>query len=202
MAMIYLYVACLIIGGILLGGSLLLGALHADADGDHDADHDGDHGGDHDAEQAHDGADAAGIWLPFFSMRFWVFSLTFFGLCGTLLTFLQIGPLATGAVALAVGVACGTGAAYVVHRLGKIEATGDVPTEAEFVGAVGEVLVGVAPGKRGKVRVEIRNHAIDLVAVTTGDETVAMGGQVLVVEYDNDVATVTRTPLATGGAEG
>ncbi len=193
--MIYIYLACLIIGGILLGGSLLLGALHADADGDSDVDGDADHdvGADHDAD--HD-VDATGIWLPFFSVRFWVFNLTFFGLCGTLLTIMQVGFIVTGLVSLLVGMVCGTGAAFIVHRLGRTDVTGDIASSAEFIGVVGKVLVTVAPGRRGKIRVEVRSNMVDLVAKTSDDETLDAGSKVLVVEFEDNVALVTRAVVA------
>lgn len=210
--MIFVYLAFLIVGGILLGGSLLLGAMHADADhdagadghvdadGDADADADSDadahvdadghaeadHSGDH-------GTDAAGIWLPFLSLRFWVFASCFFGLCGTLLTVIGVGPVVTALVSIVVGLLCGTAAAWVVHRLSKLESTGDVPTSAEFVGAMGTVLVEVDDDSRGKVRVSIRDQQVDLVAETSDEAPLKAGQKVLVVEYKDGVAVVTKS---------
>ena len=215
MEMLYVYLICLVVGGIVLGGSLLLGAIHgsADADGDAgaDADHDVDAGADADADAGadadhdaggegseagdHGGADATGLWLPFLSVRFWVFTLCFFGLSGTLLTLAGSGPLLTPLLAAAVGLVCGTGAAWAVHQLGKTGTLGHVAGDRDFVGAVGTVLVSVGPGSRGKVRVQIQGQAVDLVATTADDERLAVGAQALVVEVVDDVATVTRAPL-------
>jgi hypothetical protein len=212
--MIFIYLAFLIVGGILLGGSLLLGAMHADADHDAhleadgnvdaeagdgadahvDADSDAEahaeaeHGGDHEAS-----ADAAGIWLPFMSLRFWVFTACFFGLCGTLLTVIGVGTVVTAVVSIAVGLLCGTAAAFVVHRLSRLEATGDVPTSKEFVGAVGTVLVEVDNDSRGKVRVSIREQQVDLVAETSDEAPLKAGQKVLVVDYKDGVAVVTKS---------
>ena len=214
--MIFVYLAFLIVGGILLGGSLLLGAFHADADSDAhveadghvDADGGGDAGGDADGDGDADGhveadhagsaehgadADAAGIWLPFFSLRFWVFASCFFGLSGTLLTAIDIGVVATAIISVVVGLFCGFAAAWIVHRLGRLEATGDVPTSAEFVGAQGTVLVEVAPDSRGKVRVSIREQEVDLVATTSDEGPIASGRKVLIVEYEDGVAVVTKS---------
>lgn len=203
--MIFIYVACLIIGGVLLLGSLVLGAIHADADADHDvevdasADVDGDVDAsvdaDHDAD--HDGdIDATGIWLPFLSLRFWVFTLSFFGLCGTLLTIIGTHSIITGGISVVIGLLCGTGAACVVHLLGKKDSSGDVATSSEFIGTVGEVLVTVKPGGRGKVRLSIRDTAVDVLATTSDDEILKSGQKVLVVEYEGDVASVTKAPLS------
>lgn len=196
--MLFIYLAFLIIGGILLGGSLLLGAMHADAD--HDAqletdahvDADGEaeaeHGADHEG-----GADAAGIWLPFVSLRFWVFTSCFFGLCGTLLTVIGVGAGVTAVVSIAVGLLCGTAAAWVVHRLSRLESSGDVPTSAEFVGAVGTVLVEVDNDSRGKVRISIRDQQVDLVAETSDEAPLKAGQKVLVVDYKDGIAVVTKS---------
>ena len=139
--MLYVYLACLIIGGILLVASLLAGAIQSDADADVDADIDADVDADvdadidadvdadvdadidhdvdadHAADHSHD-VDAAGFWLPFLSVRFWVFGLSFFGLCGTLLTVIDHGPIVTPIVSVLVGLFCGTVAAYVVPSTG------------------------------------------------------------------------------------
>ena len=48
--------------------------------------------------------DAAAVWLPFLSMRFWVFGSAFFGLFGTLATLLG---LTTAGVTLGASIAVG-----------------------------------------------------------------------------------------------
>jgi hypothetical protein len=195
--MVYVYLACLVIGGVVLLGSLLLGSGDHDADGDADADGDGDVHveGDHDGAD-HGVGDAAGLWLPFFSVRFWVFGLCFFGLCGTLLTFVQAGAMVTPVVSGLVGLGCGTGAAYVVRRLGAPDRQGGVVNTNDFVGLVATVLVPVGGGSRGKVRVSVKEQHVDLIA-TTGDEVTYHAGQpVLIVEYDDHQVTVTQPPLA------
>lgn len=218
--MIFIYISCLVVGMVLLGGSLLLGAIHGDADADHDvdadadadmdidadadadidADADGDLDADHDADHGsgsgHDAVvDAAGIWLPFLSLRFWVFTLCFFGLCGTLLTMIQSGTILTGVVSSIVGLLCGTTAAFVVHRLGRMEATGDVPTKVEYIGKLADVLVEVAPESKGKIRLSVRNHKVDLIATTCDEEPLVSGKKALVVEFEDHVAVITKAPF-------
>lgn len=198
--MIYIYLACLIIGGILLGGSLFLGMIHADADADHDADTGGDidADADHDGEAGHD-VDAAGIWLPFLSIRFWVFTFCFFGLCGTLLTMIGTNSVVAAIVSVVIGLTCGTGAAYVIHRLGRMDATGDVATESEFLGASGVVLVSLKEGKRGKVRLTVRGQSVDLVARSSDGEDLPVNMKVLVVDYNDDMVSVIAAPEVTSG---
>jgi hypothetical protein len=137
MVLLYVYVASLVVGGILLLASLFLGGGHSDAldtdadldadtDLDIDADADVDVDADVDADADADGhldADGVGeVWIPFFSMRFWVFFLAFFGLTGTLLQLLEMsGGTMTLIISLAVGLTTGLGAAYTMRWLKKTE---------------------------------------------------------------------------------
>jgi hypothetical protein len=84
--LIYLYLFGLIVGGVLLGSSLLLGGHgEAEVDAELDAEVGGDaevHVDDH-GSGIEVGADLV-LWR-FRSLRFWTFFLAFFGLSGTLL---------------------------------------------------------------------------------------------------------------------
>src|SRR5690606_15637009 len=82
MLLIYLYLFGLIVGGVLLGSSLLLGGDDGDADGDAHAEA-GDHGGHgHGGDLQLDGAASDFLLWRFRSLRFWTFFLAFFGLTG------------------------------------------------------------------------------------------------------------------------
>ncbi len=88
--MLTVYLITAVVGGafVLLSA---FGGSHDDFD--HDADFDSDAGFESDAGLDADfGADAdhgelvhADVWLPFLSMRFWTYFLTFFGVTGMLL---------------------------------------------------------------------------------------------------------------------
>ena len=79
------------LGGVLIVASIVLGDTDTDVDLDVDADVDLDVGldGDQDAlivlKDPGDAVADAGIWLPFFSLRFWTFALAGFGASGLLL---------------------------------------------------------------------------------------------------------------------
>ena len=119
-------------GGLFVAASVFFGDHDTDSDADFDADLDTDFDADLDidadidvdvdadidvdadhsiADIVHAGGDAAhdALWLPFFSLRFWTFSLASFGLTGTLLQLL-IGVTAVVLPAsLVTGMAVGTG---------------------------------------------------------------------------------------------
>jgi hypothetical protein len=77
-----------------------------------------------------------------------------------------------------------------------MEATGDVPTQVEYVGKIAEVLYEVAPDSRGKIRLSVRNQKVDLVASTTDEEPLPKGKKALVVEYEDHVAVITKAPFS------
>ena len=129
--MLPLYVGSLALGGVLIIASIVLGDTDTDADLDLDADVDLDVGldGDQDAllvlKDPGDAVADAGIWLPFFSLRFWTFALAGFGASGLLLNVLDVtGFLAAGSPST--GGILGTGAAWVFRQLQLTEPTGNV----------------------------------------------------------------------------
>jgi len=208
--MLSLYLACLAFGGIFLGASVLMGGGgHGDHDagggghGDHDAggghDHDAAHGaaGGHGHGHAHgQESGGGGPWLAFLSLRFWTFALATFGLTGTLLTlggFLPSAALVAG-VSGTVGVGTGFAVATAFNRLRSYAPSSSVELR-DYVGQSGKVLLPVAKGQLGKVRVEIRDRTIDLPAVTDDAEgDFARGDEVLVLGIKGNHAVVTTVP--------
>jgi hypothetical protein len=199
MVLLYAYITALILGGILLGASLLLGGeMDADADLDVDADVDLDADADVDAGDADADAHAAApgfgdVWLPFTSLRFWVFFLAFFGLTGTLLSVLGLADRWTILVAaLVMGSGLGIGAASAIHKL-KAQTVGEVAGERDYEGLEGTVLLPVTATHPGKVRLNVRGQAVDLPARTTEGE-LDIGTPVLVVEWQQGELDVVRSP--------
>ena len=224
MLLLYIYVATFILGGILLGASLILGhhndadmdvdadvdmdvdvdvdadmdadvAPDADMDVDGDVDGDGDVGHiDGDGEVAH-GVDLADFWLPFVTVRFWVFFLCFFGMTGTMLTLLALaGRWTTLVAALGVGVVSGFAAAFIIQKLKKVE-VGAAVDEAEYQGKEATVLLPMAHGDRGKVRLEVRGNTVDLMArCQEPGDVVARGSKVLIIEVNGNEAVVVPAP--------
>ena len=56
----------------------------------------------------------------------------------------------------------------------------------DVVGAGAEVLLPVAAGAAGKVRVRLKGRAVDLLAVTDDDEALAAGQHVMVLSMRDD----------------
>jgi membrane protein implicated in regulation of membrane protease activity len=209
MVLLYVYVASLVVGGILLLASLFLGGGHSDAldtdadldadtDLDIDADADVDVDADVDADADADGhldADGVGeVWIPFFSMRFWVFFLAFFGLTGTLLQLLEMsGGTMTLIISLAVGLTTGLGAAYTMRWLKKTE-VGTLSIE-DYRGLEGEVLLPISENDRGKVRIQTKaGQQIDLPARLADGNALERGEKILVIHVKDNEAHVTKLP--------
>jgi hypothetical protein len=211
--MIYVYIFALLVGGLLLGASLLLGA-HADhvSPGDAPADAPvgdapvGDAGADAAGGDAQDGAAPTGgapqgiesflVW--FVSVRFWTFFLAFFGLTGVLLDGFGIvgsGVLA-GVLAAGMGLFAGLFATWIV-RVMTAESSNSAVLTSDYVGKSGRLLVGFGPGSMGKVRIEVKGSTIDLLCTAMDDGTYETKDEVLIVEMDGTRARVARTRIST-----
>ena len=187
------YIGALAFGGILLIASLMGGH-------DHDADH---HvGGDHDQLSEHDPHDhhvghaaRAALVLPFLSVRFWIFGLAFFGLTGVLLRGLGLtSPLLAAVVAAVVGLALGYAAARLFQKLAR-ETVGELAPDGGQVGREGKLLLPVARGQRGKVRVIGAGGATtDLLAESDDERALPAGATVLIVAMRGTVAVVELSP--------
>ena len=170
------YLGALAFGALLLVASLLLGGK--------DTDH-GGHGHD-------DGAPGLG-WAPITSLRFWVFLTAFGGASGLALLALGSSELEAGVGSIGIGWVCGAVAVGVVRALTKRASGSSTVEVADLVGATAKVMLPIAPGKPGKVRVEIKGRAEDFVAHVDDGPELATGTQVLVVaERDHGALLVAR----------
>lgn len=213
--LIYLYLFSLIVGGVLLGASILLGGhdtdvdadadadldLDADADADldldadADADIDADADGDLDKDFGH--GDAAGFFYAFLSMRFWVFFLAFFGLTGLVLDGLDLVSsswLGLG-LAVAMGLGTGLGAVSLIRRFGS-DADSRIVTSKDYIGKSAKVLVPFDGKGVGKVRVRVKGSSVDLLASGFDEESFDGKEEVLIVEMDGSRARVARIDKA------
>jgi hypothetical protein len=174
-----LYLLAVVLGG----GSLLVQMV---AGGDHgDAGHGLDHG-----DVTH--PDGPGI----LSTRSVVYALFTFGFVGGLLHGLRVvEPRTALAVAVASAMVAGAGVGYLFQTLGQSAASGAARLD-EARGRTGRVLVGCARGQRGKIRVELSGHQVDMMA-TTDEERIAEGARVVILGVRDGVAHV-----ATGTGEG
>jgi membrane protein implicated in regulation of membrane protease activity len=177
--MLAVYLGCFVFGGVLVGASVFTGAdSDADADAGADADGDGHHGG---------------VKLPILSLRFWTFALTAFGLTGALLTLVGAGAVLTPALAGAMGLGGGAAAQRLLGRLAR-ETVGQLRGADSHIGREGRLLLPVAKGQRGKLRLEIGGVTSDFLAETDADQTLPAGSAVIVVGLRGNVALVERSP--------
>jgi hypothetical protein len=206
MILLAAYVGALILGGGLLAASAVLGGHGHDAD--HDVDHDVDHdAAAHDVGDVHLGA-ADAIWLPVLSIRFWTFFLAFFGLTGSLLeAFRKLGligapPAVVAVLAAVVGLGAGYAIARILRSLKQERISSEVLPETDYPGKAGEVLLDVAPGDPGMVRLDVKGVSIDVPALAADADLKAMrrGSKVIVLSYKDGKVSV--APFETGEAEG
>ncbi len=180
--MLYAYLFTTILGGILLGTSLVAGDHHAGGGG-HDAAHDVD---------GHQGG------LNLLSLRLWTYVLAFGGATGLCLTLLGAAGVAlTGVVAGAVGLTAGVAAQTVIRRALAGGQGGTVRTD-ELVGHSAEVLVPFGRGATGTVRLIAKNSTVDLLAICEdGEGELGAKEEVLIIGMKDGCAIVTRNPATT-----
>lgn len=178
--MLTAYVACLVVGGGLLGLSLFGDFLDGDVDASAEIDVDADSFG-----------DASAI----LSLRTLVYAVFGFGAAGTALHLLWDGSRAgaTALIAGATGLAAGAIVSAAFGYLRRTE-TGFIPGEESLVGLTGKVALEVGPGSpgfvqvaRGDRRIRVRARVDD---AYRGAEGLAEGRQVVVVEMKDGVAAV------------
>lgn len=195
--MLMVYLIALIVGGVLLALTLVLGgaADHGAGELDHDA------GGAADGDQA--GAlDAVFAWLPVTSLRFWTFFAAFFGAVGTVLSAWNLaGPAPAAALAVAAGYLSGLLMNRAMRYLSRSDSDSSLGG-GDLVGAGALVLLPVGPGAPGKVRVRLKGRAVDLLAVTDDERPLAAGQHAMVLSMRDDghvVVTRGDTLQANGG---
>jgi membrane protein implicated in regulation of membrane protease activity len=212
--MLFAYVVALGVGGTLVLASLVFGGKDHDSGG-HDADHgaDHDHGHDHaghadDAARGamvvagehglvrHDGgaADAALSLLPVTSVRFWTFFLAFFGLTGLTLTAAALGPgvVVNALLSTGVGYLSGMSVVTVGRRLQRASTDSHV-SAADYAGAAATVVLPVARGRTGKIRLELKGRTVELMADTEDEQTYETKQRVMIYQMTADGrALITR----------
>jgi membrane protein implicated in regulation of membrane protease activity len=177
-----IYLGSLLFGGVLIAASALLGADHGAEL--HGGGGNAGHGGDNSQNQG-------SAWVSLFGLRFWSFGSAFFGITGLVLRAIGLSALAP-LVSTGVGIAAGLGASAMFRRLTG-ETVGQVRDAAALVGREGKLLLPVARGQRGKVRLaQPGGGDVDLLAES--DEALVSGTEVLIVEVRGNVAVVARAP--------
>jgi membrane protein implicated in regulation of membrane protease activity len=150
---------------------------------------------------AHDSVEAAGqhaatagfdIWLPFLSLRFWIYSAGAFGLTGILLTVMKASqePM-TLWLSLGTGLIIGFLAAWAFHALRKQEVS-EGATLRDLLGKKAKVSVASAHGDPGKIRLEHNGNMIDMLALSMDGTDFDPGEEVFVIAIDGERAKVVR----------
>lgn len=182
-SLFYIYIACLVVGGVVvllsaLGG--LGGEVGVDADvGGLDVDAG--------ADTAHLGEGVS--FLSFLKIRRFFFFAFFFGLMG-LLGGLTMGTVNTLFTALGMGLLCAWLGDWIITRMTRSFATSALEPE-DFIGLEAVVTVPIAAGSRGKVSGTLKGHTIELLAQSSGAaQELTAGSKVLVLEMQDGVAVV------------
>lgn len=194
--MIAIYIACFVLGGGLVVLSALTGGDHGGHGGDGSVEHGIEHGGDH--GEGHAG-DHDGPWIPFLSLRFWTFTLAFFGLMGLAVRFLvPVAFIVELGAALTVGLISGLSVSWAVRKLQRTSVDSSVPPR-ELIGREATVLLPVSGERPGKVRLRVGARQIDILANSDETSTLEAGEPVVVVDLDGARVRVVRpdTLLAT-----
>lgn len=183
--MSYLYLFALIVGGGLLGASILLGGSDGDADvGDTEA----DLGGDPDLAVQ---AGFPSFLSSFLSLRFWTFFSAFFGLTGLTLRLLLHSVWLELPAAIVAGTAAAAGAAAVFRALSR-DTGGETVSSRDYIGKTARVVVPIGTDSVGKVRVRVKGQSVDLLATGVDPEDFRGREEVLIVEMEGPRARVAR----------
>jgi hypothetical protein len=175
--MLLAYLVALILGGGILVVQLFSGADHA-VDAGHDFD-------------THHPMQGPGL----LSTRAVIFGLMAFGLVGAALSALHLAPPAVAfALALVAGAAGGLVAGLTLQTLGHPDVAGGGHFD-DARGQTARVLVACAREQRGKIRVPLKGHLVDMIA-TTDAEHIPAGVSVRVVDVRDEIAHVVPDPEA------
>ncbi|MEZ4361282.1 MAG: hypothetical protein R3B48_13945 [Kofleriaceae bacterium] len=170
--MLYLYMGAMAFGATLLLASVLFAGKDTDQDGSFEGD--------------------IATWAPVTSMRFWVFLLAFGGGAGVALTKLGSSALVAGVGALGVGWAAGAGATLAVRYIKRNSVSSEVASQ-DLIGATGTLVLPIAPGQPGKVRVDIKGRTEDFVATSVDPEVALPSGAPVLVVSEGDSGTLLVT---------
>lgn len=196
--MMTLYLACLIFGGIFIVVSLFFGS-DADAGVESGGDLHFDAGADvHDVHL--DASTDTGVHhgegltetIKFLSLRNIVFFIAFFGLTGTVLTWLGAWAIFTFPVSLAMGLFSATLMHKTLRYLVKTEVSGGVNLE-DLTGLSAKVVIGLSRTQRGKISLKTGGQYMQILALAAdvaGPPEFKPGEEVVILEVQNGVAYV------------
>lgn len=191
------YLASAIVGWAFVG-LFLFGGIDGDVDGDIDADFeadadvDADLDGDINAAGSGFASSIASAGLSLLSFRSIMFFLAFFGLTGMVLDVIDASALATLLAAIGVGAFAWVFNSFVFRAL-KVADVSSSLVRADIEGTMGEVVLPISPGHRGRIVIEVGDQRRYLTAQPHEKATqsaFAVGDQIVVVGLDNGAALV------------
>lgn len=165
----------------------------ADHDFDFDADHDFDLDADHDFDVHADIGSGPGL-VDLFSVRALFLFAAFFGLTGTLLTWLDASEFFTLTASILTGLVIGLGGNWVIKTVGY-RTVSSTQTSRDIRGSTGKVLVPFEGSEKGKITLISKGQRLQLLAQSFDDESVVAfepGEEVVVVRMEGSVAQVVK----------
>ena len=200
------YLISMIVGGFfvllsIFGGGESDSDIDADHDFDFDADHDFDFDADHDIDfdadhdfDVHADIGSGPGFVDLFSVRALFLFAAFFGLTGTLLTWLDAGEIWTLAASILTGLVIGLGGNWVIKSIGYRTVSSEL-TGREIRGSTAKVLVPFEGDEKGKITLVSKGKRLQLLARSFDDESAVSfepGEEVVVVRMDGSVAQVVK----------
>lgn len=184
--MLLLYLALLIFGGIFLMVSIFFGQ-HGDGEF-------GVEGHADVAAEFHEAPSGGGVVeaVKFLSLRNAIFFSAFFGLTGSLLTWLRIYSLLTFASAVGLGLFAAMLSHKLMAYLKKTE-VGQLHSLNELEGSKGRVLIEITRTNRGKISIVTGDRTLQVLALVADEsstEEFRIGEIVTIVRIENGIACV------------
>ena len=132
-------------------------------------------------------------YLPFLSIRFWIFGLTVFGLTGIVLVKMDQPTAIHASLAIGMGLVVGWTAAQIFHSLKNttVDSSADVD---RLRGTDATVVLTVRPEGTGKVRLRVKEQDVEVTATTSHDSPLEIGDRVLIVESNQGQVVVAPFP--------
>jgi membrane protein implicated in regulation of membrane protease activity len=191
--MLLLYWMCCLIGGLFVALSMVGGLDGAEFDSEFEI----DMGVERSPAEERSPLQRPRLWLPIFSLRFWIFAVCFFGLTGVLLSRTDLLPPQVLLLAVGVGVICGSIVAIILRQLGR-RRIDSLVRETDYVGLSGTVEIPFDANSRGKIQLYIRGTTLGVVALTDDPQGFQPGDRVFVVSMSKNRAWVISEQDAKG----
>ncbi len=128
-------------------------------------------------------------YRPFYSFRFYTFTLAFFGLTGTLATLFGAGVLLGLAMSSTMGALAGFGVTYSLHLANQSEG-GRALTARDYSGQMGKVILPIPEKGQGKIQLRMRGQIMEFRAESEDGTAYEPGKEVFILTLEDGVAKV------------